>query len=262
VTNPLRYQEPEWLEVHHDLERYALDKHCFQHRSGQVYRKGWEWTHCIYGLRKLGMIQPQHTALGVGAGRECLIFYLADHIRHVVASDLYGQETWSADGGREAAVDLLEEALRVCPPTVDRSKITLDRQDGTQLTYDEGRFDFCWSLSSIEHFGGHQAAAAAVREMARVTRPGGIVALATELLLFDDYSHPEYFTRPQLREHVIAASDQLELVEEVDFDALPTPYLIDSVTVPDGVHRYRRHVVLNDGHVQWTSVLLFFRRRG
>jgi len=35
-------------------------------------------------------------------------------------------------------------------------------------------------LSSIEHFGGFAGARQAVEEMARVLKPGGVLALATE----------------------------------------------------------------------------------
>jgi SAM-dependent methyltransferase len=261
VVNPAKYEDPEWLAIHHDLERYAIDKHCFRNRSGEIYRKGWEWTQCVYGLRKLGMIQPHHSGLGVGAGRECVIYYLADHIARVTASDLYSGAVWTAAGGREADLELLEQSKAACPPSVDFSKINFENQNGTRLTYDDRSFDFCWSLSSIEHFGGHRASAKAVGEMARVTRPGGIVAIATELLLLDEYRHEEFFTRAEIDQWLVKASPDLELIEDIDFDALPVSYLIDSVTLPAGIHRHRRHVVLNDGNLQWTSVMLFLRRR-
>jgi SAM-dependent methyltransferase len=261
VVNPERYGDPEWLAVHRDLERYSIDKHCFQHCTGQIYRKGWEWTQCIYGLRKLGMIREDKVALGVGAGRECVIYYLADHVARVVASDLYGAEAWTRVGGLEADLRLLEQSKAACPPTVDFSKIVFETQDGTRLTYEDASFDFCWSLSSIEHFGGHEAAAAAMREMARVTRPGGVVAVATELLMLEEYQHDEYFTRADVDRYIVRASADLELVEDIDFDTLSVPYLVDSVPLPHGVDRLRRHVVLNDGHVQWTSVMMFFRKR-
>jgi SAM-dependent methyltransferase len=261
IVNPAKYDDPEWLAIHHDLERYAIDKHCFRNRSGEIYRKGWEWTQCIYALRKLWMIEPHHSALGVGAGRECVIYYLADHIAHVTATDLYGGAAWTAGGGREADLALLDQSKAACPPSVDFSKISFETQDGTNLTYADQSFDFCWSLSSIEHFGGHPAAAQAVREMARVTRPGGIVAIATELLLLDEYRHEEFFTRAEIDEWLVKASPDLALIEDIDYDTLPVSYLIDSVTVPTGVDRRRRHVVLNNGDLQWTSVMLFLRKQ-
>jgi len=38
----------------------------------------------------------------------------------------------------------------------------------------------------------------------------------------------------------------------------PTEYLIDSIVFPHGIDRTRRHIVLNDGYAQWTSILAFF----
>jgi hypothetical protein len=97
--------------------------------------------------------------------------------------------------------------------------------------------------------------------MARVVRKGGILAIATEYLLLADQSHPEYFNRADFEENVLNASPDLDLVEPLDWSLPPAEYLIDSVVVPQGVDRTRRHVVLNDGQVQWTSILAFFRKR-
>jgi len=76
IANPGRYSDEEWHALHADLERYAVDKHCFQAFNGAIVRKGWEWTHCLYGLRRLGMLKPEHRARGVGAGHEPVIYYL------------------------------------------------------------------------------------------------------------------------------------------------------------------------------------------
>ena len=259
VVNPAHYLDCTWLALHHELSGYSGDKHCFQNCSGEVYRKGWEWTQCLYGLRKLGMLKPDYRALGVGAGRESVIYYLADHIAEVTATDLYGEAAWSSAGGKEADLRLLEKSKAHCPPTVDFSKIRFENQNGTKLTYAENTFDFAWSLSSIEHFGGHGAARKAMQEMARVVRPGGIVAVATEMLLLEEYKHPEYFTRSELLSELIDPCDNLELVGPINFHTLPYEFLLDTIVVPAGVDRRRRHVVLNDGQVQWTSILLFLR---
>jgi SAM-dependent methyltransferase len=262
LMNPARYQDDEWLALHNDLERYSIDKHCFWKFSGAVHRKAWEWTHCLYGLRQLGMLKSEHRAIGVGVGRECVIFYLADHISHVIATDSYGEGPWSNEGGGEADLTLVEEAKGYCPETVDFSKISFVHQDGTDLSYASNTFDFSWSLSSIEHFGGHNAAQRALLEMARVVRPGGIVAVATEMLMLEEHSHPEYFTRGQIMTELVEpCASQLQLVSEINFNTLPFEYLIDSMCFPHETGRIRRHVVINDGNVQWTSILLFFRKR-
>ena len=71
----------------------------------------------------------------------------------------------------------------------------------------------------------------------------------------------EFFNRRQFEDYVINATPDLELTEPVDWALPPTDFLIDSVVFPQGIDRTRRHVVLNDGMVQWTSVLVFLRKR-
>jgi SAM-dependent methyltransferase len=262
VITPRRYNDPEWAALHADLERYSVDKHVFSTSEGHIYRKGWEWTQCLYGLRKLGALSSDARALGVGAGREPVIFWLADHIREIVATDLYGNETWTRSDGVEAPAEILADATPYCACTVDLSRIKFQSADGTALPYADESFDFCWSLSSIEHFGGHEAAAQAVREMARVTKSGGIVCIATEYLLLEEYSHPEFFNRDEINRFIIGASEDLSLVNGMSWDLPPTEYLIDQICFNgEGVHRCRRHVVLNDGYVQWTSLMVFLRKK-
>ncbi|MFC6487376.1 class I SAM-dependent methyltransferase [Nitratireductor sp. GCM10026969] len=261
VINVARYEDPEWLEFHSALEKFSIDKHVFKHTEGEVYRKGWEWTHCIYGLSMLRAIKPSARALGVGAGREPVIFWLADQIREVVATDLYGNDTWSTNNGAEAPADIVEDAAKYCPRPFSKDRIRFENADGTNLPYEDGSFDLCWSLSSIEHFGGHEASRQAVREMARVTRKGGIVCIATEYLLLPELSHPEFFTKGEIEEYLIGATPDLELVDGMSWDLPPFDYLIDQICIgTESVHRRRRHVVLNDGSHQWTSFMLFFRK--
>jgi ubiquinone/menaquinone biosynthesis C-methylase UbiE len=208
------------------------------------------------------MLKPTYEALGVGAGHEPVIFYLADRIKHVTATDLYGNATWSENQGAEASADILIDAQKYCPCHFNASAVTFENVNGTALPYKNDFFDFCWSLSSIEHFGGHEAAARAIREMARVTRKGGIVCVATEILLLNEFKHPEYFTRKEIEEYLINASPDLALVDGINWQLPPSEYLIDQINVlTESVHRRRRHVVLTDNDYHWTSIMLFFRKQ-
>ena len=249
------------MEIHREVESYSTDKHVFQHTEGEIYRKGWEWTHCAYGLSKLGALQPSAKALGVGAGREPVIFWLSDRVASVTATDLYGNDTWSFNAGAEAPADIVHDATKYCPRAVAKNRIRFENADGTQLPYADGSFDLCWSLSSIEHFGGIEAAAEAIREMGRVTKSGGIVCIASEYLLLDHTPHPEYFTRREIEDRLIPASPDLRLVDGMNWALPPREYLIDQIdTRTDDIHRRRRHVILRDGPYQWTSFMLFFRK--
>ena len=99
-----------------------------------------------------------------------------------------------------------------------------------------------------------------MREMGRVVRPGGIVCVATEYLMLDEYDDPELFTRAQIGKFIIHASPALSLVDDIDWDCLWPEFLIDFVPIPQNRHRRRRHVVINNGDKQWTSIILFFKK--
>jgi SAM-dependent methyltransferase len=260
VINPARYRDNEWNALHRDIESYSTDKHVFRHTGGEVYRKGYEWTQCIFGLQKLGLIRHGARALGVGAGREPVIFWLADHIGHVTATDLYGNEGWSNHRDAEAPADVLTDPGRYCPRPYAAHKIAFQNADGTCLPFADQCFDFCWSLSSIEHFGGHVAAAKAMKEMARVTRPGGVVCVATELLLSEDQAHSEFFTKTEFRDYIIDAAQDLRLVDGIRWELPSAEYLDDPIVLPQDVHRLRRHVILCDGPYRWTSIIVFLRK--
>lgn len=262
LTNPDKWTDPEWLRVHLELETYSVDKHCFSRNREMAYRKGWEWTQALYGLELLGAINPGAKALGVGAGHEPVLFFLTDHIAEVVGTDLYGNAEWSKAGGKEADKTILENAARYCPRPFDRSRLTLMMMDGTRLQFPDSSFDFVWSLSSIEHFGSHEAARQSVREMGRVTRPGGFVVIATEFIIGPKRkSHPEYFSRADFDKFVLHAHPQLAPIQPMNYSLPPADCLAEPIKVGTGdVHRIRHHIVLDDGVVQWTSAMVFFKK--
>lgn len=263
VVNVDRYNDEDWLQFHKDIEKYSIDKHVFVHTGGQIHRKGWEWTQAIYGLDRLGKLTPDARCLGVGAGREAIIFYLADKVKEVVATDLYGMnEEWVSNAGAEAPADIINDAKKYCPRDFNQSTVRFEIADGTDLPYDSNVFDFCFSLSSIEHFGGHDASRRAIQEMGRVLKPGGVAAVATEYLLLPELTHPEFFNKSEVEEFLINADPSLELVDGFSWALPPQEYLIDQhVITTDAIHRRRRGVVVTDGYHQWTSVMLFYRKR-
>ena len=260
IIDPARYEDPLWISFHRDLESYSTDKHVFRHVSGEVVRKGYEWTQCIYGLALLGALKPDARALGVGAGHEPVIFWLADRVAHVTATDLYGNEDWQNSPGAEGSAEVFVAPEQYCPRPVSKEKITFQTADGTRLPFADDSFDFCWSLSSIEHFGGHEASASAMREMARVTKPGGIVCVATEVLLRNWPGHPEFFTPRDFLKYILRGSDELALVDPMNWSKPPQEYLDDPIVVPDEIGRRRRHVVLRHDRFDWTSAIAFLRK--
>jgi hypothetical protein len=99
-------------------------------------------------------------------------------------------------------------------------------------------------------------------EMARVTKTGGIVCIATEVLLRDDQTHPEFFTRREFTRYILEASAELSLIGRMHWNANLDDYIGDPVLIPQDSNRWRRHVVLQAGDLQWTSAIAFLRKGG
>ncbi|WP_435010549.1 class I SAM-dependent methyltransferase [Tundrisphaera lichenicola] len=80
---------------------------------------------------------------------------------------------WSAYG-----VDLARTPLRDCLARLPLMNGRLAHAEAEALPFADGSFDACWSIGGFNYFRDH---AAALREMNRVTRPGGILIVADEV---------------------------------------------------------------------------------
>jgi SAM-dependent methyltransferase len=250
LCRPLAWEDPAWRAAGRLL---ALPQH-----EGWLHRKAFEWTQCVYGLERLGALGDDRTALGVGAGHECVLYYLANRTRLTVATDLYEGE-FADSIAEEASPEFLTNPAKFAPFRYREDRLVGLPADGLSLPFRDGSFDVVYSLSSIEHFGGHDRSAQAVREMARVLRPGGIACIATEFIL-DGGQHGEYFTFEDLTRWIIGASPAFELVEPLDTTPPPAQYCDDPVRLPDEPLK-TPHVVLSAGGWLFTSVVLFLRKR-
>jgi SAM-dependent methyltransferase len=76
--------------------------------------------------------------------------------------------------GIDIAVSPLQDCVRRDPRTAGR----LARAEAEALPFDDGTFDACWTIGGFNYFRDH---AAALREMKRVTRPGGTLIVADEI---------------------------------------------------------------------------------
>ena len=244
-----RQSDPHWQEL--------LLRMCPNWKEeGALHRKYWEWGLGLHGLHELGCIRPDAVALGVGAGVEWPLFYLANRVRRVHAIDLYSVAS-HFQGTDPTAV---ENAESVAPFPWRRESLLFQRMDALDLRFDSDTFDFVFSFSSIEHFGGHAGAALAMQEIARVLRPGGIAAIATELIL-QGPAHPEFFM-PHEIEPCFAGASGLELVEpldlSVDDELIANPVRFE---YPPGYTGYTGpHTSVVCGNLTFTSVEFFLRK--
>ena len=214
-------------------------------------RKAWEWAQGAYALDHLGLLNEEATALGVGVGTEQIIFFLANNIKKVIATDIYGEGSFA---GLTAYEDMLTAPEKYAKIKYRKDHLEVRHMDGTKLDFPDYSFDFTFSFSSIEHFGGHSAAATAVKEMGRVTKPGGAVVITTEVIL-NGLDHEEFFRPSDLTKYLVEYSD-LILLEDID-------YLLSDETIAatvDFSHANRRYVnpqvICRLNGVYWTSVCL------
>ncbi len=223
---------------------------------GPIHRKYWEWGLGLYGLHKLGCIRPEAVCLGVGAGVEWPLFYLANRVHSVHATDLYSPESHF----RGLDPTLPEHAAQLAPFPYRHESLLFRKMNALDLEYPDDTFDFVFSFSSIEHFGGHPGAVLAMQEIARVLKPGGVAVLATELVL-DGPTHYEFFKPPDI-EPCFAAGSGMEFVEPLDLSI--EPELISNPVVfevgPDFQGYTGPHTSVRCGDLIFTSIEFFLRK--
>lgn len=143
----------------------------------QLHRKYWEYAMLTLFLEDVGRLDATTEVLSVAAGREEVLFWLANRVGRVVATDIYGQGQFA---GREASAGMLESPARFAPYPYREDRLAALHMNALALEFPDESFDVVFSLSSIEHFGGRREIVRAAREMARVLRKGGCAFIVTE----------------------------------------------------------------------------------
>jgi SAM-dependent methyltransferase len=239
-------------------------------------RKTWEYGMLLLFLEDVGLLRETTRALAVGAGDERVVFWLANHIAEVVATDVYGEGEFAEAEGQAS---MLANPAGHAPFPYREDHLKVMYMDGRALEFDDDSFDVVFSMSSIEHFGATHDIARSAREIGRVTRPGGYAFLTTECFV---KKHPfnslpvdlaikaatlgrlrrragwgrragvDVLTFPEIRRHIIDASG-LELMQRPDFSISPESFENLAVATRDG------RVTPRSGHI-WPHIVLEFRK--
>jgi SAM-dependent methyltransferase len=247
ICDEADWQGEEWLSLFDSLGE--------PQRATEKHRKAWEWAQGIYALQHLGLLHDDTTAIGIGAGIESILFYLANQIKMVYATDIYGEGDFAGD---TAQAGMLTDPARYATIPYRKDHLTVMHMNGLHLEFPDNFFDFAFSFSSIEHFGGHAAAAQSVREMARVIRPGGSVILTSEVIL-NGHPHEEFFLPQEIQEYLINGTG-LEPIEEIDYtiSAQTLENALDQA-VP-GYETQLPHIVLKHHSIYFTSFCLVLQK--
>ncbi len=232
------------------------------------HRKHWEFAHTALGLAQLGAIHDNATVLAVGAGHEEISYDLSTRARWVFVTDIYGSGRFS---GIEGDARMLLDLDHFARCAYNRNRLVVQYMTGVDLRFESDTFDAAYSLSSIEHFGGLEAAIGALKEMHRVVKPGGIVAITTECVVngAPQYSVPglELFSSQNLC-HLVTAVPGLIPVEDLDLSLseatrasrlLPLRRTRAEAAL---AHEVYPHILLEHEGRVYTSVAIFWRKAG
>jgi SAM-dependent methyltransferase len=253
-----------------------------------VERKVWEFAMLALFLEQTGRMSDATEALAVGAGDERIVFWLANRLGRVVATDIYGEGDFA---GREAQASMLDDPAAHAPFPYREERLEVRWMDARRLDFPDESFDVVFSLSSFEHFGAPEDIAAAARELGRVLRPGGHAFVVTECFVKRHGLNAapvdlavklatlgskrrraglrrravivEVFT-PRELERLIVAPSGLELMQPLDLSLPESSRVNVTRTDEGGLHPasgdYWPHVLLQADRSLFTSVALPLRK--
>jgi SAM-dependent methyltransferase len=247
LANPAKWDNPDWMRFLRELQ--VLPTH-----KVSMHRKSWEFTQLLFGMERLGRLHDEVSVLSVGAGHEAVLFWLANHVRAVMATDLY-EGRWQTRGAMEGDGRVVRRPEDYAPFPYRRERLRFLPMDGRRLAFAGGSFDVVYSLSSIEHFGGFSGARASLEEMARVLAPGGLLAVATEQIVSGP-SHEEAFQPEEVR--ALIELPGLRLVQPIDGDVYRR-YDFRPVDVEKNPHQ-TPHMAVRIGETVFTSVMVFMEK--
>jgi SAM-dependent methyltransferase len=247
LANPAKWDNPEWTSLLASLRTMPVDKM-------SMHRKGYEFAQLLFGLTRLGRLAPDTRVLSVGAGHEAPLYWLANRVGLVVATDMYDtswRDAWAGEGDER----VLARPADYAPFPYREEALVFLKMDGRRLAFRPGTFDIVYSLSSIEHFGGLEGAIEAMDDMARVLKPGGMLVLATEYCLSGP-PHHEAFQPDEVQQ--LLSRPGLRLIEPLD-ERVHARYEMAAVDIQKNPYQ-TPHMAVRDGDTVFTSVIAFLER--
>jgi SAM-dependent methyltransferase len=247
LANPAKWDNPEWVALLRSLG-IPDDKM-------SMHRKGYEFAQLAYGLSALGLLRDDVRVLSVGAGHEAVLYWLANHVGRVIATDRY-EGVWQNVQSREGDAGVLHTPRDYAPFPYREDRLVFLQMDGLALGVRSGAMDVAYSLSSIEHFGGVEGATRAIDEMARVIKPGGILALATEYVISGP-PHDETFSPEEF--DALIARPGLSLVGGAFDRSVYARYEYAAVDLYANPHQ-TPHMVVRFNDTVFTTAFVFMRK--
>ena len=200
-----------------------------------LVQAGWHkvgrWYDCIPTLLAADFVGKKVCELG--ARDSIFSSYLTKYVSQIFVSDNF--LGWGDLGDLKFWRNLWEEYA------YDKEKLIIEMQDMTRLTYEDSSMDVVVSFSAIEHIP-RDGDIVAMREMSRICKPGGLIAVGTELGSVDANIGGGYiYTQETIFKRLIDQSG-CELIGNHDFD----------IKSSDGMQNHNGY--------DFTSVMFFLRK--
>lgn len=155
-------------------------------REGPVYhRKQWEFCYIAKVLQERGKLAPGMRGLGFAVGREPLTAYFAKCGASILATDLDPNaesgvvEGWQKTNEHAACAAEVNER-GICTPDEFARLVRFAYVDMNRVPPNLTDYDFLWSACAIEHVGGLDLSKAALLNMMKCLKPGGVAVHTTE----------------------------------------------------------------------------------
>jgi SAM-dependent methyltransferase len=200
----------------------------------ELRRKFWEYAMLGLYLEEAGALRDDAEVLSIAAGHEEPLYWLANRVGRVVATDIYGQGGFAEGGAMEADAVMLNDPGRFAPYPYRADHLEVRSMDALNVDYPDNSFDVVFSLSSIEHFGQPEDIRRAAAEMARVVKPGGHLVIVTEILV---KAHPLDWPPLQVAIKTLSGGRRLEraTMKKRMMDAFRPRELQRDVIAPTGL---------------------------
>ena len=236
----------------------------------RFHRKQWEFAIIFLTLKKYGLLNNQNIGLSLGGGNERVLYSIANHVKKLIVTDLYDENT-SWDCARTTDPDDFIKSSKPFP--VDDENLQAMRMDMRYLDFEDNTFDFCYSSCAIEHIGEYQDFLQHLNEVNRVLKVGGIYVLTTELQ-FGEKTVPDpnnYIFSKEYISKLISESD-IDIVSDINTELTnnqinyPFPSNLRNLSflgkdyINEKLFDQFPHVLLMRGNVPFTSALLILRK--
>ena len=190
------------------------------------HRKTWELAYVAQILFNEGKLVEGSCGIGFACGEEPLPSLFAKYGVRVLATDLDPNRAeaqgWIKTNQHAASFDKLRRA-DICP---DLSR--LDTMEGAYLDMNQipadlnGKFDFCWSICSLEHLGSIANGLKFIENSLEILKPGGVSVHTMEFNVNEGETVDNWPTVLFQKQHLLHLSEKLRArgfeVYPFDFD--------------------------------------------